>query len=193
LRLKKGITILLLVTMQNLFNKRKENEMSLVIDTLNSSTVSEKLSNTEVEVIDGLFDVQDYKSGTVIAQPEDQQSENMSFLAHGNIKVKVQSSVGESTIHILKPRDILNPGDLTGISTLDNGAASQTHTTLYAVGDTKVLSLDRVKFESMVNFQPEIMYHVIQGMVRSGHDILQSMNYQYEELRNYIYGVNGRY
>jgi CRP/FNR family cyclic AMP-dependent transcriptional regulator len=193
LRLKKGITILLLVTMQNLFNKRKENEMSLVIDTLNSSTVSEKLSNTEVEVIDGLFDVQDYKSGTVIAQPEDQHLENMSILAHGNIKVKVQSSVGESTIHILKPRDILNPGDLTGISTLDSGAASQTHTTLYAVGDTKVLSLDRVKFESMVNFQPEIMYHVIQGMVRSGHDILQSMNYQYEELRNYIYGVNGRY
>lgn len=167
--------------------------MSLVIDALNSSTVSEELSNTEVEIIDVFFDAQDYKSGTVIAQPEDKQSENMSILAHGNIKVKVQSSVGESTIHILKPGDILNPGDLTGISTFDNGAASQTHTTLYAVGDTKVVSLDRVKFESMVKFQPEIMYHVIQGMVRSGHDILQSMNFQYVELRNYIYGVNGRY
>lgn len=172
--------------MQNLFNK-KENEISLVIDTLNSSTVSEKLSNTEGEVIDGLFDVQDYKSGTAIAQPEDQQLENMGIPAHGNIKVKVQSSVGESTIRILKP------GDLAGISTLDNGAASQTHTILYAVGDTKVLSLDRVKFESMVKFQPEINYHVIQGMVRSGHDILQSMNYEYIQLRNYIYGVNGRY
>lgn len=167
--------------------------MSLVIDTLNSSTVSEELSNTEVEIIDGLFDVQDYKSGTAIAQPEDQQLENMSILAHGNIKVKVQSSVGESTIRMLKPGDILKPGDLAGISTLDNGAASQAHTILYAVGDTKVLSLDRVNFESMVNFQPEIIYLVIQGMVRSGHNILQSMNYEYIQLRNYFYGVNGRY
>lgn len=167
--------------------------MSLMIDTLNSSTVPEELSNTEAEIINGLIDVQDYKSGTAIAQPEDKQSENMSILAHGNIKVKVQSSVGESTVQILKPGDILKSGDMAGIPTFDNGSASQTQTTLYAVGDTKVLSLDRVKFESMVKFQPEIMNHVIQGIVRSGHEILQSMNYEYVELRNYIYGVNGRY
>jgi len=167
--------------------------MSLVTNTLNSSTVSEEMLNTEVEIIDGLFEVQDYISGNVIAQPEDQQSQNMSFRAQGNIKVKVQSSVGESTIHILKPGDLLKPDELAGIFTLDNDATSHTHTTLYAVGDTKVLSLDRAKFESMVRFQPEIMYHVIQGVVRSGHDILQSMDFQYVELRNYFYGVNGRY
>lgn len=102
--------------------------MSLVIDTLNSSTISEDSKSIEVEIIDGLFDVQDYKSGTVIAQPEDRQSENMSILAQGNIKVKAQSSVGESTINMLKPVN------LAGISTFD-----------------------------------------------------------YAELRNYIYGVNGRY
>lgn len=87
--------------------------MSLVTDTPNSSTLSETLSNTEVEVIDGLFDVRDYKSCTVIAQPEDQQSENMSILAQGNIKVKAKSSVGESTINMLKPIN------LAGVSTFD--------------------------------------------------------------------------
>jgi hypothetical protein len=77
--------------------------MSLVIDTLISSTISEKLKSIEAEIIDGLFDVQDYKSGRVIAQSEVKQSEN-------------------------------KPGDLGGISTFD-----------------------------------------------------------YKELLNYIYGVNGRY
>lgn len=51
--------------------------------------------------------------GTAIAQPEDQQSENMGILAQGNIKVKAQSSVGESTINMLKPIN------LAGTSTFD--------------------------------------------------------------------------
>ena len=167
--------------------------MSILVDTLNSPKVSNQMSNTEVEIIEGLFNVQDYKSGTAIAQPEDRQLKEVSILAQGSIKVKVQSSVGESTIRILKPGDILEPGDLAGISTFGNEADSQTKTKLYAVGDTKILSLDRGTAESIFNFQPEMMSNVIRDMVRSGHDILQNMNFEYLQLRNYIYGVNGRY
>jgi signal-transduction protein with cAMP-binding, CBS, and nucleotidyltransferase domain len=167
--------------------------MSILIDTLNSPKVFNQMSNTEVEIIEGLFDVQDYKSGTAIAQPEDRQLKEVSILAQGSIKVKVQSSVGESTIRIFKPGDILKPGDLAGISTFGNDADSQTNTKLYAIGDTKILSLDRGTAESIFNFQPEIMSHVIRDIVRSGHDILQNMNFEYLQLRNYIYGVNGRY
>jgi hypothetical protein len=167
--------------------------MSILVDTLNSPKVSNQMSNTEVEIIEGLFDVQDYKSGTAIAQPEDRQLKEVSILAQGSIKVKVQSGVGESTIRILKPGDILEPGDLAGISTFGNEADSQTKTKLYAVGDTKILSLDRGTAESIFNFQPEMMSNVIRDMVRSGHDILQNMNFEYLQLRNYIYGVNGRY
>jgi hypothetical protein len=167
--------------------------MSILVDTLNSPKVSNQMSNTEVEIIEGLFDVQDYKSGTAIAQPEDRQLKEVSILAQGSIKVKVQSGVGESTIRILKPGDILEPGDLAGISTFGNEADSQTKTKLYAVGDTKILSLDRGTAESIFNFQPEMMSNVIRDIVRSGHDILQNMNFEYLQLRNYIYGVNGRY
>jgi hypothetical protein len=102
--------------------------MSLAINTPNSSTISAELKSIEVEIINRLFDVQDNKSGTVIARPDDKQSQNLSLPAHGNTKVKVQSSVGETTINMLKPVN------LAGISTID-----------------------------------------------------------YAELRNYIYGVNGRY
>jgi CRP/FNR family transcriptional regulator, cyclic AMP receptor protein len=102
--------------------------MSLMIDRLNSLPVAIELNNTDVEIIDGLFNVQNNGSGTAIAQVEDQQSKNRSIDAKGNLKMKDQSNVGQSTLHIPKP------SNLAGISTSD-----------------------------------------------------------FAELRNYIYGVNGRY
>ncbi len=60
--------------------------MSLAKDIQNPSSASEKLSNTESEIIDGLFGVQDYKSVSVIGQSEDKQSGNLSILANGTIR-----------------------------------------------------------------------------------------------------------
>ena len=162
--------------------------MSLEIEKPKSSTDLAELSKNEHEAIEGLFDVQDYQPGTVIAR-----SEGVSILTQGEIKVKVRSDVGESTIQILKPGDMLETGCLPGLHTYDKGDVSQNETTLYAVGVTKVLSVEHVAFENMSKLQTENMHYVLQGMVHSVHDILQSMKHQIVELRNYIYRVNGLY
>lgn len=162
--------------------------MILAIEKLDSAAVFEEPGNDEVESIDVSFDIRDYKSGTVIAKSED-----LSILAHGDIKVKVQSGVGESTIRILRPGDILDLGDMAGRPASDNGTPSQTETTLYAVGDTKVLSADRVELEKLSKFQPGNLHCIIQGMAQSAYDILHSLNYQNAELRNYFYRINGLY
>jgi hypothetical protein len=60
--------------------------MSLVMDTLRNSTITEELSDAEVEIIEGLFEVQDYKSGEIIVQPGDRQPDNLYILAHGDIR-----------------------------------------------------------------------------------------------------------
>ena len=161
--------------------------MSLVIDTLRTSTITEELSDAEVEILAGLFDVRDYKGGDVIVQPGDQQPDNLYILAHGDIEVKIQSSEGAATIHVLKP------GDLAGMITFVGGAASQVSATLYAVGDTKVLSLERVKFETLINSHPMIVYRVMRGVARNMHGIVRRMNTESAELSNYIYRTHGRY
>jgi len=51
--------------------------MSLVKDTLRTSTITEELSDAEMEIIEGLFEVQDYKSGDKIVQPGDKQADNL--------------------------------------------------------------------------------------------------------------------
>ena len=161
--------------------------MSLVIDTLRTSTITEELSDAEVEILAGLFEVKDYKSGEAITTPSDEKNDNLFILAHGDIEVKIQSGNDEATIHILKP------GDLAGIITFVGGAASHISATLYAIGNTKVLSLERARFETLVNSHPMIVYKVMRGVVRNVHGIVRRMNAQSTELSNYIFRTHGRY
>lgn len=154
---------------------------------LRTSTVTDELSDAEVEIISGLFDVRNYKAGEVIAKPGDARSGNLYILGHGGIDVKIESDDGESTIHVLKP------GDLAGMITFVGGAATQISATLYAVGATEVLSLDRDKFENLINSHPMIVYRVMRGVARNMHSIVRRANSQSTQLVNYIYRTNGRY
>lgn len=161
--------------------------MSLVIDTLRTSTITEELSDAEVDILAGLFEVKDYKAGQAIVQPDADQPDNLYILAHGDIEVRILSGEGESTIHVLKP------GDLAGMITFVGGAASQVSASLYAVGNTKVLSLERARFESLINSHPMIVYKVMRGVARNMHGIVRRVNVQSAELSNYIYRTHGRY
>jgi len=161
--------------------------MSLVTDTLRISTITEELSDAEVEILAQLFKVQDFKSGAAIVKPGDKQPDNLYILAHGDIEVKIESSGESSTIHVLKP------GDLAGIITFVGGAASDISATLYAVGDTKVLSMPRAKFEKLINSHPMMVYKVMRGVVRNVHGIVRRVNTQSAELSNYIFRTHGRY
>lgn len=161
--------------------------MSLVIDTLRTSTITEELSDAEVDILAGLFEVRDYKAGEAIVQADTDHPDNLYILAHGDIEVRIQSGEGESTIHVLKP------GDLAGMITFVGGAASQVSASLYAVGDTKVLSLERPKFETLINSHPMIVYKVMRGVARNMHGIVRRVNVQSAELSNYIYRTHGRY
>jgi len=159
--------------------------MSLIIDTLKTSTITEELSDAEVAILASLFELQDYRGGTFIVKQGDELPDNLYILAHGDIEVKFRSGTQESTIHILKP------GDLAGIINFVGGA--QSSATLCAVGDTKVLSLERAKFETLINSHPMIVYKVMRGVVRNVHGIVRRVNSETAELSNYIYRTRGRY
>lgn len=159
--------------------------MSLIIDTLKTSTITEELSDAEIEILANLFDVQDYQAGTAIVNHGDEQADNLYILAHGDIEVKIKSGKEESVIHILKL------GDLAGIINFVGGA--QSSATLYAVGKTQVLSLARAKFETLINSHPMVVYKVMRGVVRNVHGIVRRVNSETAELSNYIYRSRGRY
>ena len=161
--------------------------MSLVINTLRTSTITEELSDAEVQILSSLFEVKNYKTGEKITKPGDKGHDNLFILAHGEIEVKILNGAEVASIHVLKP------GDLAGIITFVGGAASHISATLVAMGDTQVLSLERARFETLINSHPLIMYRVMRGVVRNVHGIVRRMNMQAVEMSNYIFGSQGRY
>lgn len=177
----------LLLDASDYIHEKQGDEMSLVIDTLRTSTVADELSDAEVRIIEGLFEVQEFESGEVIVQPGDAQPDNLYILSSGDIEVKIESGDGEFIIHVLKP------GDLAGMITFVGGAVAQIRATLYAVGATRVLRLERNKFESLINSHPMIIYRVMRGVARNMHAIVRRENNRSTELSNYIYRANGRY
>lgn len=161
--------------------------MSLVIDTLRMSPVTDELTEEQVGVLAWLFDIQEYQAGDLIVHPEDEQPDNLYILASGEIEVKIESEGARSTIQVLRP------GDLAGMITFAGGAAEQVSATLYAVGPTKVLSMERACFETLLEFDQEIVYRVMRGIIRNMHGIVRRVNTESAELANYIYKTGGRY
>jgi len=162
--------------------------MTLAIDTLRISPVTEELSEAEISILSEMFEVQDYKAGEMIVQPGNAQHDNLYILASGDIEVRIAAGSGEeSTVHVLKP------GDLAGMITFAGGAATQISATLYAVGATKVLSMERAKFETLINSHPKLVYRVMRGIIRNMHGILRRVNSESAELSNYINKSGGRY
>jgi CRP/FNR family cyclic AMP-dependent transcriptional regulator len=160
--------------------------MSLVINTLRVSPITEELTDAEIEIFEELFDVQSYKAGDLIIQQGDKkQPDNLYILAQGEIQVKISSRDGESAIHVLKP------GDLAGIITFVGGAPSQHSAALYSIGETKVLSMPSAKFDALVCSRPMTAHKIMRGIVRYVHGIVRNMNAKSSELKNFIYRNNG--
>lgn len=161
--------------------------MSLITKTLRTSMITEELTDPELETLAGLFEVKTRKSGEQIVKQADKKPDSLYILAQGEIAVKINSSDGETVIHTLKP------GDLAGVITFVGGAPTQHSAVLCAIGDTKVLRLERAKFLALVDSHPMIAYKVMCAIVRNVHGIVRNMNAKASELNSYIYRHSGGY
>jgi signal-transduction protein with cAMP-binding, CBS, and nucleotidyltransferase domain len=153
-----------------------------IIDTLEQSSVTENLTSQERDNVAKLFALKSYRTGEMIAMPENIASDNFSILAQGNIKVKIPYGVGESTVCTLVPGDLT---DLNGIA-----AGTGLDAKLYADGDAAVFSMNKKTFDNLVQTEPTMMCGLIRGMMHNLQSIVRRLNSQVADLKNYIYGTH---
>jgi CRP-like cAMP-binding protein len=161
----------------------------LILQTLYNSTLTEELRDAEIEALASIITIRDYKAGESILKPGDNGGlkDTLLILANGDVEATAITGGEQMTLHMLKP------GDLAGIIGFVGGAATQISATVVAKSDSKLLLLDRVRFESLLNNQPAIVYYVMRGIVRHVHGIVRRMNMQSVEMSNYIFRQGGRY
>ena len=160
----------------------------LILQTLHNSTLTEELRDAEIEALARIMIVREYKAGETVLKPGDVElKDTLLILASGDVEATAVTGGEQMTLHLLQP------GDLAGIIGFVGGNISQVSATVMAKTESKVLLLDRVRFEALLNSQPAIVYYVMRGIVRHVHGIVRRMNMQSVEMSNYLYRSQGRY
>lgn len=161
---------------------------NFILQALRNSSLTEELRDPEIEMLAICITVRDYKAGDTIFKPGDTElKDSLLILASGDVEATASTGGEQVTLHLLKP------GELAGIIGFVGGNVMQISTTIVAKTDSKVLLLDRVRFETLLNSQPTIVYYVMRGIVRNVHGIARRMNMQSVEMSNYVYKQGGRY
>jgi len=160
----------------------------LIIQALRNSTLSEELRDSEIEHLASLITVRDYKAGDCIIEPGDTElTDSLLILGSGDVEATANTGGEQMTLHLLQS------GDLAGIIGFVGGNVMQISARTVAKTDSKVLVLERSRFESLLNSQPAIVYYVMRGITRYVHGIVRRMNTQSVEMNNYIHKTHGRY
>jgi CRP/FNR family cyclic AMP-dependent transcriptional regulator len=154
-------------------------------DLIQHSTLTDDLSAEQCQQLAALTKVRELDNGEALIE-QGQKDETLHIVGHGVLAVERRTAGGDViTLHMLKP------GDLAGAMGFIDG--EEHAATLRSVGKAVVVSLARADFEQVLGSDPQLVYGVMRGVVRTVHRILREMNLQYVELNNYITKTHGRY
>jgi len=155
------------------------------IDLIQGSTLVSDLTPAQCREISRIATVRELSDGDFLIE-EGERDEALHIVGTGALAVERKATGGASvTLHILRP------GDLAGEMGFVDGTE---HTaSLRAIGNTVVVSLRRQDLESLLPDNPQLVYGVMRGIIRTAHRILREMNLQHVELTNYITKTHGRY
>lgn len=159
--------------------------MNDIANLVARSSLGSELSDKDVEVIGALMEERSLADGEFLFE-DGMSDDSLHVILAG--KVEVVKRTGDDNYASLA---VLRDGELAGELSFIDGAV---HTVgLRALCDTRVLSLPRKSFESIVDDNPQLVYKVMRAVARSAHRIVHRMNTEFVELSNYIFKQHGRY
>ena len=149
------------------------------------SSLGAELSEDEAGILSGLMSPQELRDGDYLIQ-EGTTDDSLHVVVEGKLEV-VKKSAGDHEASL----GILREGDLAGELSFIDG---HEHTVgLRALTHSQILSLERAKFEKIIDEHPQLVYKVMRAIARSTHRIVHRMNIENIELNNYIFKQHGRY
>ena len=154
-------------------------------EALRSTKLAAELTDDQCKTLARLVAVRDLKQGDVLAREGEVDNHIYAILAGTLGVVKHAGSNDAITINTLAA------GDFVGeMGFMD---ASEAYASKIALGDTRVLGLEREKLESLLTSDPLIVYRVMRAIIRVVHQIQRRLAMHQVELSNYIYKQHGRY
>ena len=159
--------------------------MSDRLDALRHSRLSAELSEAQCRVISELISLRDLKEGEVLVS-EGRADNHLYLIVKGALRVVKNAARSEEvTLFTIGAGEFVDE-----LSFIDG---TEHYASLVALGDTRVLGLEREALESLLTSHPEIVYKVMRAIIRAAHQIQRRLSMQSVELTNYIYKQHGKY
>ena len=158
---------------------------SNVSDALRASPLAAELDDAQCRTLADLMTLQPLADGDVLVR-EGTADSRLYLLVAGNAAVTRGAGTAEAMTLFT-----LSPGEAIGeMSFLDGNVH---YASVVAQGPGRVLALDRVQLESLLDREPHIVYRIMRAIVRRVHQAQHRLSAQAVELHNYIYKQHGRY
>jgi len=152
---------------------------------LRNSRLAAELSDEQCSVLAELVMLRDLRDGEILVKEGDADN-HLYVIVKGLLSVVKNAGKAEELTFFT-----ISAGDFADELSFMDG--TQHYASLVAVGDTRVLGLEREALESLLKRHPEIVYKVMRTIVRAVHQIQRRLSMQSVELSNYIYKQHGRY
>ena len=154
-------------------------------ELIEQCALGRELEGGACAVLGSFSQVRDLAEGEVLFH-EDEMDDSVHMVISGKLAVTRCTGGGaEAILHIIEA------GDLAGEMGFVDGTPHSA--TVKALTAARVVSLNRTKFEALLDTNPRLVYDVMRAIVRRVHRTLRRMNLQYVELTNYISHTHGRY
>ncbi len=154
-------------------------------DALRGTKLAAELTDEQCRTLSELVTLRDLKQGEILAS-EGSVDNHLYVILAGHLGVVKHAGTSDAiTINTLTPGDFVDEmGFMDG---------TEAYASKIALGDTRVLGLEREKLESLLATEPLIVYRVMRAIIRVVHQIQRRLSMHQMELSNYIYKQHGRY
>jgi len=152
---------------------------------LRNSRLAAELSDEQCSVLSEFVTLRDLRDGEVLVREGDPDN-HLYVIVKGLLSVVKNAGKAEELTFFT-----ISAGDFADELSFMDG--TQHYASLIALGDTRVLGLEREALESLLKRHPEVVYRVMRAIVRAVHQIQRRLSMQSVELTNYIYKQHGRY
>jgi CRP/FNR family cyclic AMP-dependent transcriptional regulator len=155
------------------------------VAALMASPLAAEMTDAEVNALARIVEIRDCKDGEVLVE-EGESNSHLYVPITGKISITKRDEHNEwNVLHTLRP------GDLAGELSFMDGEPR--YASLVASGPTRVLVLDRPRFEALLPTHPVVVYKTMRAIMRVAHKVQRRLNMQMVDMQHYLYRTGGKY
>ena len=153
-------------------------------DILLRSQLTQNMSEQQRDKMAGVIQIRHLKDKEVLLE-EGKRDGNLHVVVEGTLMVTKDNNSNEEVLAMLHADSIV--GAMGFVDGLEHSAS------VHSLGQSTIFTIERNRLEALLVSNPDIVYHVMQTIIRTAHSIVKTMNNQHVQMTNYVSKINGRY